>query len=101
SSPEAVQGVGFVAIFPITFIASTFVPTSTLPEPLRTIAEWNPVSSLAGALRTLFENPRGNAPPGAPGPLEHPIAYSLIWGIAIILICAPLSIAVYQRSVRD
>ena len=31
ATPEAVQGVAFVVIFPITFIASTFVPTSTLP----------------------------------------------------------------------
>src|SRR4051794_32320179 len=31
ATPEAVQGVAFIAIFPITFIASTFVPTSTLP----------------------------------------------------------------------
>src|SRR5436190_6989443 len=54
-SPEGVQGVAFVVIFPITFIASTFVPTSTLPEPLKTFAEWNPVSSLAGSLRQLFD----------------------------------------------
>src|SRR6476646_5335334 len=42
ASPEGVQGVALIAIFPLTFIASTFVPTSTLPGILKTIAEWNP-----------------------------------------------------------
>ena len=77
-TPEGVQGVAFVVIFPITFIASTFVPTSTLPEPLKTFAEWNPVSSLAGSLRHLFGNPGGVALPGDPWPLQHPVAYTLL-----------------------
>ena len=92
TTPEGVQGVAFVVIFPITFIASTFVPTTTLPEPLKTFAEWNPVSSLAGSLRHLFGNPGGVALPGAPWPLQHPIAYTLIWVIAIVVICAPLAV---------
>ena len=66
------------AIFPITFIASTFVPTSTLPEPLKTFAEWNPVSSLAGSLRDLFGNPGGVALPGDPWPLQHSVAYTVL-----------------------
>ena len=77
-TPEGVQGFAFSAIFPITFIASTFVPTATLPEPLKTFAEWNPVSSLAGSLRELFGNPGGAAAPGAPWPLQHPIAYTRV-----------------------
>ena len=63
ATPEGVQGVAFVAIFPITFIASTFVPVDTLPGVLRTFAEWNPVTStLADALRHLFGNPGGTRP---------------------------------------
>jgi ABC-2 type transport system permease protein len=100
-TPEAVQGVAFIAIFPITFIASTFVPTSTLPGVLKTIAEWNPTSSLANALRHLFENPGGVAPPGAAWPLAHPVAYTLIWAAGIVLVCAPLAVAQYQRSIRS
>ncbi|HMJ33477.1 MAG TPA: ABC transporter permease [Baekduia sp.] len=100
-TPEAVQGVAFVAIFPITFIASTFVPTSTLPGVLKTIAEWNPTSSLANALRHLFGNPGGVAPADAVWPLAHPIAYTLIWAIAIVVICAPLAVMQYQRSIRS
>jgi ABC transporter DrrB family efflux protein len=100
-TPEAVQGLAFVAIFPFTFIASTFVPTSTLPGVLRTIAEWNPTSSLANALRHLFGNPGGVAPPDAPWPLVHPIAYTLLWAAAIVAVCAPLAVVLYQRSIRS
>jgi ABC transporter DrrB family efflux protein len=100
-TPEGVQGVAFIAIFPITFIASTFVPTSTLPSVLKTFAEWNPTSALANALRHLFANPGGTAPAHAPWPLTHPIAYTLIWVAGIVLICAPLAVVLYQRSIRS
>jgi ABC-2 type transport system permease protein len=101
STPEAVQGVAFIAIFPITFIASTFVPTSTLPGVLKTIAEWNPTSSLANSLRHLFGNPGGIAPPGSVWPIAHPIAYTLIWAVGIIVVCAPLAVMQYQRSIKS
>ncbi len=101
ATPEAVQGVGFVAIFPITFIASTFVPARTLPPVLRTFAEWNPVSSLSGSLRHLFGNPGGTPYPGGPWPIQHPIAYTVIWIAAIVLICAPLAVRGYQRSIAS
>jgi ABC-2 type transport system permease protein len=100
-TPEAVQGVAFIAIFPITFIASTFVPTSTLPGVLKTIAEWNPTSSLANSLRHLFGNPGGVAPADAVWPIAHPIAYTLLWAVAIVVVCAPLAVLQYQRSIRS
>src|SRR4051794_37108398 len=56
-TPEGVQGIAFIFVFPLTFVASTFVPSNTLPGVLETIAEWNPVTALAGALRHLFGNP--------------------------------------------
>jgi ABC transporter DrrB family efflux protein len=100
-TPEGVQGVAFVVIFPVTFIASTFVPTSTLPSVLKTIAEWNPTSSLANALRHLFENPGGTAPADAVWPLAHPVAYTLLWAIGIVVVCAPLAVMQYQRSIKS
>ncbi|WP_445148802.1 ABC transporter permease [Baekduia sp. Peel2402] len=100
-TPEGVQGVAFVVIFPVTFIASTFVPTSTLPSVLKTVAEWNPTSSLANALRHLFENPGGIPPTTGPWPLQHPVAYTLIWAIGIVVVCAPLAVMQYQRSIKS
>ena len=61
-SVEAVNGVMFTIMFPITFVANAFAPTDTMPLGLRTIAEWNPVSSLVQSLRDLW----GNGPPAAP-----------------------------------
>lgn len=100
-SVEAVQGVGFTAIFPITFIASTFVPVSTLPGVLRTFAEWNPVTSMAEALRQLFGNPSGDFGSDPPWSLQHPVLYSVIWIVVIIGVCAPLAIRAYARTVAD
>ncbi len=100
-SPEAVQGVAFTAIFPITFIASTFVPVESLPGPLRTFAEWNPVTSVAEALRTLFGNPSAIQTPDAPWPIQHPVIYSLIWMVGIVAVCAPLAVRAYNRTIAD
>ncbi len=100
-TPEGVQGVAFVVIFPITFIASTFVPTSTLPSVLKTIAEWNPTSSLANSLRHLFENPGGTLPSTGAWPLQHPVAYTCLWAVGIVLVCAPLAVMQYQRSIKS
>ena len=100
ATPEAVQGIAFVVIFPITFIASTFVPTRTLPGVLQTVAEWNPTSSLANSLRHQFGNPGGRIPHDAIFPLAHPFAYTVIWAVAIVIVCAPLSVVLYQRSIR-
>jgi ABC-type multidrug transport system permease subunit len=83
STPEAVQGVGFVAMFPITFIASTFVPTESMPGVLRTIAEWNPVTTLSNAVRIQFGNPSAAPKAGDPWSIAHPLAYSVIWMVVI------------------
>ena len=70
-TPEVVQNASFIVIFPITFVANTFVPLETFPPVLRTFAEWNPVSSVVQAARKLFGNSFG-----APDvwSLQHPIA---------------------------
>jgi ABC-2 type transport system permease protein len=100
-TPEAVQGVGFAVIFPITFIASTFVPVETLPGVLRTVAEWNPVSSMAEALRKLFGNPGVQLDGDVPWPLRHSIGYTLIWIVVLIVVCAPLAVIAYNRRTTE
>ena len=61
-SPEVVNNASFMVIFPLTFIANTFVPTNKLPGAvLRCIANWNPVSSVTQAARQLFGNTDPNA----------------------------------------
>ena len=99
-SVEVLNNASFMVIFPITFIANTFVPTDNLPTVLRVFAEWNPISSLAHATRTLF----GNIPPGTPEPtvwpLQNPVIYSIIWAGIIIAVFAPLSVRRYTKAAK-
>jgi len=99
ATPEGVQGIAFGVLFPITFIASTFVPTATMPGALRTIAEWNPVTTLCDAARIQFGNPNTPPAPGDPWSIAHPMAYSWLWIIGIVVVCAPIAIRIYKRSI--
>jgi ABC-type lipopolysaccharide export system ATPase subunit len=38
-------------------------------------------------------------PPGDPWSIAHPMAYSVIWIVAIVAVCAPLAVRAYQRSI--
>ena len=71
-TPEGVQGIAFGVLFPLTFMASTFVPTETMPGVLQTIAEWNPVTTLADAVRVQFGNPNTSIAPGDAWSVAHP-----------------------------
>ena len=94
---EVVNNASFMFIFPLTFIANTFVRSDFLPGPLRTFAEWNPVSSVAQAVREAFGN-TGNLPRPHVWSLENPVLYTLIWVSAILGIFIPLSVRQYKRS---
>jgi ABC-2 type transport system permease protein len=95
-SPDGVQGIAFVTVFPLTFVANTFVPVGGLPEGLRQVAEYNPVSSWAAATRTLFGNPTA-IPSDAAWPLEHPVIAGLAWCVAILAVVVPLTLRAYKR----
>src|SRR3954451_6868301 len=43
-APEVVNNASFMIIFPLTFIANTFVPRDNLPTVLKAFADWNPIS---------------------------------------------------------
>ena len=99
-SPDGVQGVAFVAVFPLTFIANTFVPVGGLPDGLRQVAEYNPISAWAAAVRTLFGNPTA-IPDGAAWPLEHPVIASVAWCLAILAIVVPLTVRAYRKRTTN
>jgi ABC transporter DrrB family efflux protein len=95
-SPDAVQGIAFVTVFPLTFVANTFVPVSGLPEGLRQVAEYNPVSCWAAAVRTLFGNPTA-IPSGSAWPLEHAVLAGVIWCVAILAVVVPFTLRAYRK----
>jgi len=97
TSVEVVNNASFMFIFPLTFIAGTFVRPDSLPGPLQTFAEWNPVSSLAQAVREAFGN-LGTLPTPDVWSLRHPVLYTLIWVGIILAIFVPLSIRQFKKA---
>ncbi len=99
-SPEVVNNASFIIIFPLTFIANTFVPTNNFPPALKTFAEWNPVSSVTLAARELFGNTSPALPPPDIFPGQHPFVYSLIWIAILLVIFIPVSVRKYVSASR-
>lgn len=95
---ETVQQLGFLIVFPLTFLSNAFVPTATLPGPLQPIAEWNPISVLTQATRELFGNPNPTLADSFPS--EHPFLLSVLWTIAILAVFAPLAVRRYRAIDR-
>ena len=100
SGPESAQGIVFIVIFPLAFVSNVFVPTQGMPSWLATIANWNPVSAVASACRTLFGNPNPSSVIHA-WPMQHPVAAAVGWSVLILLVCVPLAGRLYQRRTRD
>lgn len=99
-SVEAVNGVMFSTMFPITFLANTFAPTQNMPLVLRKIAEWNPISALVQSLRDLWGND-GPIPTTASWPLQHSILVSIAWSLLLAAIFAPLALRAYTKRTTD
>jgi ABC-2 type transport system permease protein len=97
-SPEVVQQASFIVIFPLTFVANTFVPTNGFPGPLRAIANWNPVSSVTQAARQLFGNTSARSPTPSDWSLQHPEIYTLIWVVIVLVVFIPLAGRQYKRA---
>ena len=89
STPEAANSVAFIAVFPLTFISSAFVPVQSMPEVLRGFAEVNPFTVMVDAMRSLWLGaPAGNNVWGA-----------IAWALVIMALFAPLAVARYRRAV--
>lgn len=94
-SAEAAQQTGFIIFLPLTFISSAFVPTQGMPGWLQPVAEWNPMSSLAAACRSLFGNPNPAAAVHA-WPAQHPELAVICWSVGLLVIFAPLAVHLYR-----
>jgi ABC-type multidrug transport system permease subunit len=88
SSPEAANSVGFIAVFPLTFISSAFVPVESMPSVLQWFAEINPFTVTVDAMRALWLGaPAGDGVWGA-----------FAWSIGILAVFAPLAVWRYRRT---
>ncbi len=90
---EAVQAAGFVAIFPLVFASSVFVPVATMPSWLATIVSYNPVTLGADAARVLSI---GYLPEAYDSAWE-PIAWIIAVSAAIMAVFIPMSVNRYRR----
>jgi ABC-2 type transport system permease protein len=86
NGPESVVMVQ-ILVWPVAFLASTFVAPETMPGPLGAIAEWNPLSATVATTRDLFGNPGG----------ADDTVLALGWPALLLAIFVPLSIRRYQR----
>jgi ABC-2 type transport system permease protein len=102
-SVEVVQNASFIVLFPLTFAASTFVPLESLPGPLQTFAEWNPVTTLSEACRNLFGNVPAdpslrNSAVSDAWSIQHPTLYTLLWAAVVLAVFVPVATRQYVRA---
>jgi oleandomycin transport system permease protein len=86
-TPGSVQGILFLALFPLTFGASTFVPVDTLPDWLQTFTKVNPLTHLVDSLRGLLLG----------GVETSDVLWTIGWMGALLAIFVPLALRAYSR----
>jgi len=86
-SAQSVQGISMLLLFPLTFLSNAFVPVDTLPGWLRDFVNVNPVSHLISAMRDLANH----------GTVSAEVGWTLLAGLVVIAIFAPLSVRSYRR----
>ncbi len=95
-SAEVAASAGLIWLFPLTFISNAFVDPGNMPDWMRPIADWNPISAVALSVRDLFGNPVGYRPDNFAG--DHPVLLSLIYLTAIIALFSWLAVRKYQKA---
>ncbi len=84
---RSVQGISMLILFPLTFLSNAFVRVGTLPGALADFVRVNPVSHLVSAARDLANQ----------GVISGEVGWTLLAGLAVIMIFAPLSVYSYKR----
>ncbi|GAA4433117.1 ABC transporter permease [Actinokineospora soli] len=94
-SPEAAASMPSVLLMPLMFLSSAYIPLGGLPGWLRAIAEWNPISAVAGALRELWGNP---VAAGDSFAARNPVPMALAWLALILLLVVPAAVRNYRTA---
>jgi ABC-2 type transport system permease protein/oleandomycin transport system permease protein len=88
SNPEAAQAASFPILALLVFASSAFVPVATMPGWLQVWARNQPISMVIDAVRAFVLG----------GPTQAVALKAAAWGIGIIAVFAPLSVARYRRT---
>ena len=87
-SGEGAGAFAYLLIF-LPFISSAFVPTETMPGPVRVFAENQPVTSIVNAIRDLF----------AQQPVGTDIWIALAWCVGILIVAYLFAMVTYRRRI--
>ncbi len=85
---EAVQSIGLIWLFPLTFISGAFVPVESMPGWLQAVARANPVTLVVESLRAMSHG----------GPMAVHLWESLAWIVGILGVFGPLAVRAYKHS---
>jgi ABC-2 type transport system permease protein len=89
-SADGATGFSYLLIF-LPFVSSAFVPTESMPGPVRAFAENQPVTSIVDAVRDLFA--------GQPVGSDNWVA--LAWCVGVLVIAYLAAMAVYRRRISS
>ncbi|WP_433387107.1 ABC transporter permease [Micromonospora sp. KLBMP9576] len=87
-SVDGASAFSYPLIF-LPFLSSAFVPTATMPGPVRAFAEHQPVTSIVNALRDLYSQQ----------PVGADIWIALAWCVGILVIAYALATVTYRRKI--
>jgi ABC-2 type transport system permease protein len=88
STPDGASAFSYPLIF-LPFISSAFVPTASMPGPVRAFAENQPVTSIVNAIRNLFTDQ----------PVGTDIWIALGWCVAILVVAYAFAMRIYRRKI--
>ncbi|MET0425236.1 MAG: ABC transporter permease [Actinoplanes sp.] len=88
SSVEGASAFSYPLIF-LPFVSSAFVPTGTMPGPVRAFAENQPVTSLVNAIRALLDQQ----------PVGNDLWIALAWCAGILLVAYGFAMMAYRRKI--
>lgn len=86
-SVDGASAFSYPLIF-LPFISSAFVPTTSMPGPVRAFAENQPVTSIVNAIRSLL----------ARKPVGNDIWISLVWCLGILIVAYIFAMLAYKRK---
>lgn len=84
---EAVQWIGFIVIFPLTFASAAFAPTDTMPKGLRIFAENQPITHVIEAVRAYMIG----------APVGNHATLAVVWCVGILVVAAPFAVYLFRK----
>jgi ABC-2 type transport system permease protein len=88
NSPDGASAFSYPLVF-LPFISSAFVPTATMPGPVRAFADNQPVTSIVNTIRELL----------AQQPVGNDIWIALAWCVGVLIVAYAFAMRAYRRKI--